>query len=169
MNTIEAQEKYLSFKGDQYYALDLINSLRESYGSKDMPKMLNDFVFNLEVALQNAGVLDQDFKLIEEVKLTKKYKVTLGRTEHLQQVIEVEANNAELANEMAWDLSGDWKCVDTEEFLDGIECLKEDTGLHEVECLKCEHVWTEVIYFKVCPKCGNDDVMQTIYLQKGEE
>ena len=111
MNIIEAQEKYLSFKGDQYYALDLINSLRESYGSKDMPKMLNDFVFNLEVALQNAGVLDQDFNLIEE----------------------------------------------------------EDTGLHEVECLKCEHVWTEVIYFKVCPKCGNDDVMQTIYLQKGEE
>jgi hypothetical protein len=142
-----------------------------------MPKMLNDFVFNLEVALQNAGVLDQDFKLIEEevklieeVKLTKKYKVTLGRTEHLQQVIEVEANGAELANEMAWDLSGDWKCVDTEEFLDGIECLEEVklTRQHEVECLKCEHVWTEVIYLKVCPKCGNDDVMQTIYLQKGE-
>ena len=111
MITIEAQEKYLSFKGDQYYALDLINSLRESYGSNDMPKMLNDFVFNLEVALQNAGVLDQDFNLIEE----------------------------------------------------------EDTGLHEVECLKCGHVWTEIIYLKVCPKCGNDDVMQTIYLQKGEE
>jgi hypothetical protein len=125
MNIIEAQEQYLSFKGDQYYALDLINSLREAYSGSDMPKMLNDFVFNLEVALQNAGVLDQDFNLIEEVKLTKKYKVTLGRTEHLQQVIEVEANDAELANEMAWDLSGDWKCVDTEEFLDGIECLEE--------------------------------------------
>lgn len=66
MITIEAQEKYLSFKGDQYYALDLINSLRESYGSRDMPKMLNDFVFNLEVALQNAGVLDENFNLIEE-------------------------------------------------------------------------------------------------------
>jgi len=26
-----------------------------------MPKMLNDFVFNIEVALQDAGVLDQDF------------------------------------------------------------------------------------------------------------
>ena len=40
MIIIEAQEKYLSFKGDQYYALNLINSLRESYGSNDMPKML---------------------------------------------------------------------------------------------------------------------------------
>ena len=65
MIIIEAQEKCLSFKGDQYYALDLINSLRESYGSRDMPKMLNDFVFNLEVALQNAGVLDENFNLIE--------------------------------------------------------------------------------------------------------
>ena len=66
MIIVEAQEKYLSFKGDTYYALDLINSLRESYGSRDMPKMLNDFVFNLEVALQLAGVLEQNFNLIEE-------------------------------------------------------------------------------------------------------
>jgi len=28
-----------------------------------MPKVLNDFVFNLEVALQNAGIFDQDFNL----------------------------------------------------------------------------------------------------------
>jgi len=125
MITIEAQEKYLSFKGDQYYALDLINSLRESYGSNDMPKMLKDFVFNLEVALQNAGVLDENFNLIEEVKVTRKYKVTLARTEYLQQVIEVEAESAELANENAWDLSGEWVCVDTEESLDSIECLEE--------------------------------------------
>jgi len=45
----------------------------------------------------------------------------------------------------------------------------DDIELDEVECLKCGHVWTEIIYLKVCPKCGNDDVMQTIYLQKGEE
>jgi hypothetical protein len=32
-----------------------------------MPKVLNDFVFNLEVALQNAGIYDQDFNLIEGV------------------------------------------------------------------------------------------------------
>jgi len=30
-----------------------------------MPKMLNDFVFNLEVALQNAGVLDEWFNEIK--------------------------------------------------------------------------------------------------------
>lgn len=58
---IEASEKYLSYRGDAEYALRLVNSLREAYGHDDMPKMLHDFVFGLEVALQNAGVLDQDF------------------------------------------------------------------------------------------------------------
>lgn len=59
--TIEAQEKYLSYRGDAEYAMRLVDSLREAYGSDDMPKMLHDFVFGIEVALQNAGVLDQDF------------------------------------------------------------------------------------------------------------
>jgi hypothetical protein len=58
---IEAQEKYLSYRGDTEYALRLVNSLRETYGHNDMPKMLSDFIFNIEVALQNAGVLDADF------------------------------------------------------------------------------------------------------------
>jgi hypothetical protein len=35
--------------------------LRDAYGDEGMPKMLNDFVFNLEVALQNAGVLNEWF------------------------------------------------------------------------------------------------------------
>lgn len=61
MNMIEASEKYLTYKGDAEYAARLVDSLREAYGSNDMPKMLNDFVFAIEVALQNAGVLDQDF------------------------------------------------------------------------------------------------------------
>jgi len=64
MNIIEANEKYLSYRGDTEYALRLVNSLREAYGHSDMPKMLNDFVFGLEVALQNAGVLDEDFNEI---------------------------------------------------------------------------------------------------------
>ncbi len=66
MNIIEASEKYLTYRGDTEYALRLVNSLREAYGHGDMPKMLNDFVFGIEVALQNAGVLDADFNVIGE-------------------------------------------------------------------------------------------------------
>lgn len=58
---IYANEKYLTYEGDTEYALHLVNSLREAYGCVDMPKMLNDFVFNIEVALQNAGVLNEWF------------------------------------------------------------------------------------------------------------
>ena len=55
-------EMYLSYNGDADYALHLVNSLREAYGCVDMPKMLNDFIFNMEMALQNAGVLDENFE-----------------------------------------------------------------------------------------------------------
>lgn len=61
MILIEAQERFLSYKGDSETALYLVNSLREVFGHTDMPKMLNDFVFNIEVALQNAEVLDENF------------------------------------------------------------------------------------------------------------
>lgn len=62
---ISAKEKSLSFNGYSGDAIALANSLREAYSYTDMPKMLNDFVFGIEVALQNAGVLDEWF---EEVK-----------------------------------------------------------------------------------------------------
>jgi hypothetical protein len=58
---ILAREKSLSFNGYTEDALSLVNSLRDAYGGTGMPKMLNDFVFNIEVALQNANVLDEDF------------------------------------------------------------------------------------------------------------
>ena len=61
MIKIEAREKYLSYSGDADYALRLVDSLHDAYHGTDMPKMLNDFVFNIEVALQNAGVLDENF------------------------------------------------------------------------------------------------------------
>ena len=64
MILITASEKCLSYKGDADYALRLVESLRGAYGGEDMPKMLNDFVFNIEVALQDANVLDEDFNLI---------------------------------------------------------------------------------------------------------
>jgi hypothetical protein len=61
---IQASEKFLSFDGDSATALMLVNDLRESYQANgmEMPKMLSDFVFNIEVALQNAGVLDEWFE-----------------------------------------------------------------------------------------------------------
>jgi hypothetical protein len=63
---IKASEKYLSFDGYVSDAIQLIDSLHEAYYGKDMPKVLNDFVFNIEVALQNAGIYDEDFNLITE-------------------------------------------------------------------------------------------------------
>lgn len=65
---LQAQEKYLSFDGYASDAISLVNSLHEAYYDKDMPKVLNDFVFNIEVALQNKGIYDQDFNLIGEEK-----------------------------------------------------------------------------------------------------
>ena len=62
MIKIEASERYLPYNGDADYALYLVNSLREAYECVDMPKMLNDFMFNMEMALQNAGVLDENFE-----------------------------------------------------------------------------------------------------------
>jgi hypothetical protein len=62
---IEAREKYLSFDGLSPDAISLVNALHEAYYGEDMPKVLNDFVFNIEVALQNAGIYDEDFNLIK--------------------------------------------------------------------------------------------------------
>lgn len=67
---IEAREKYLFFDGLAGDAIRLVDSLHEAYYGSDMPKVLNDFVFNIEVALQNAGIYDEDFNLIEEDKLS---------------------------------------------------------------------------------------------------
>jgi len=63
---IKTSEKYLSFDGYASDAVRIVDSLHEAYYAKDMPKVLNDFVFNIEVALQDIGVYDQDFNLIKE-------------------------------------------------------------------------------------------------------
>jgi len=63
---IQAGEKYLYFDGLAPDAITLVDALHEAYFRSDMPKVLNDFVFNIEVALQNAGIYDEDFNLIEE-------------------------------------------------------------------------------------------------------
>jgi len=65
MIKIQASEKYLSFNGGAADAFVLVERLHYVYdkAGEDMPKVINDFVFNLEVALQNAGVLDEHFNL----------------------------------------------------------------------------------------------------------
>jgi hypothetical protein len=64
---IHAKEKALSFDGYPADAYRLVASLRLAFFGEDMPKMLNDFVFNIEVQLQNIGFLDQDFNLVGEL------------------------------------------------------------------------------------------------------
>jgi hypothetical protein len=68
MKIINASEKYLNYKGDTQYALNLNNEIRKAFAiaGMDMPKMLNDFLFNIEVKLQNVGVLDKDFNEVTE-------------------------------------------------------------------------------------------------------
>jgi hypothetical protein len=65
---ISVHEKYLSFDGHPSDAHTLVGHLRDVHGQSgsDMPKVLNDFVFNLEVQLQNIGYLDESFNLIKE-------------------------------------------------------------------------------------------------------
>ena len=53
-----------------------------------------------------------------------KYRVMLARTEYLAQFVEVEADSPDDAQDKAWDKSGQWKCVEAEEFTNGIEEIK---------------------------------------------
>ena len=50
-----------------------------------------------------------------------KYRVMLARTEYLAQYVEVEAATKEEAQDKAWDQAGKWKCVEAEEFTNGVE------------------------------------------------
>jgi len=50
-----------------------------------------------------------------------RFKVELYRTEYLSDSIEVEADNEELAQDKAWDLSGNWKRVDAEEYVYSVQ------------------------------------------------
>jgi hypothetical protein len=67
VDRIHTQEKYLKFDGLSSDALSFVDDIRNAFDASgcDMPKVINDFVFNIEVALQNAGILDDDFNLIE--------------------------------------------------------------------------------------------------------
>lgn len=55
-------EKYLRFEGIPSDALAFVNAMREAQETGlEYPKVFNDFMFSIEVALQNEGMLDEDF------------------------------------------------------------------------------------------------------------
>jgi len=64
MKIIYAKEKALTFHGDAESALYLVDSLRRAYDESgtEMTKSLSDFVFNIECALQDAGLLNEFFE-----------------------------------------------------------------------------------------------------------
>lgn len=68
MNTIKIQSRNLTFDGSANTAMDFVDDVRNAYdeAGNDMPKLLNDFIFSIEVALQNAGVLDEYFNEIKQ-------------------------------------------------------------------------------------------------------
>ena len=65
---IKTSEKHLSFDGHPSDAIDFVDEIRETYNEagRDMGKTLNDFIFAIEVALQNARYLDEDFNKIQK-------------------------------------------------------------------------------------------------------
>jgi hypothetical protein len=69
---IKTSNNYLSFDGHPNDAIRFVNEIRETFdkAGSDMGKTLNDFIFGIEVALQNAGYLDKDFN---EVKTSYKF------------------------------------------------------------------------------------------------
>lgn len=69
ITTITAFEKFLSFDGLVGDAKRFVDQVRESYNEtgNEPPKVLSDFIFNIEVELQFAGVLDENFNVIKEI------------------------------------------------------------------------------------------------------
>ena len=64
---IQAENKGLSFKGSPEgakYVIELFNEAFYSDG-KDTPNFIRDFIFNIEVALQDAGHLDEHFNEVK--------------------------------------------------------------------------------------------------------
>ncbi len=64
---IQAENKGLSFKGNPEgakYVIELFNEAFYSDG-KDAPNFIRDFIFNIEVALQNVGYLDEHFNEVK--------------------------------------------------------------------------------------------------------
>lgn len=67
MTTIQAENKGLSFKGTPEAAKYVIELFDEAFYTegRDAPNFIRDFIYNIEVALQDAGYLDQDFNEVK--------------------------------------------------------------------------------------------------------
>lgn len=67
MTTIQAENKGLSFKGTPEAAKYVIELFDEAFytDGRDAPNFIRDFIYNIEVALQDAGYLDQDFNEVK--------------------------------------------------------------------------------------------------------
>lgn len=67
MTIIQAENKGLSFKGTPEAAKYVIELFDEAFYTegRDAPNFIRDFIFNIEVALQDAGYLDQDFNEVK--------------------------------------------------------------------------------------------------------
>ena len=65
--SIQAENKGLSFKANPESAKYVIELFNEAFYSdgRDAPNFIRDFVFNLEVALQDAGHLDENFNEVK--------------------------------------------------------------------------------------------------------
>jgi hypothetical protein len=62
----------------------------------------------------------------------KTFRVMLGRVEYYAKEYIVEASTEEDAIDRAWDMSGNWQRVDSEEFTNGCEEIIN----HDLECGK---------------------------------
>jgi hypothetical protein len=60
---IREREHGIAFEGSPEEAMEFVTSLRDAFdhAGRDMPTTLSDLIFKLEVALQHAGLLDDDF------------------------------------------------------------------------------------------------------------
>lgn len=63
---IETTEKYLAFSGRSCDAQQFVKGIRQAFDGTDMPKVLNDFLFGIEMELQRAGILDENFNEVTE-------------------------------------------------------------------------------------------------------
>jgi P2-related tail formation protein len=64
---IQAENKGLSFKGTPEAAKYVVELLDEAFYTqgRDAPNFIRDFIYNIEVALQDAGYLDEHFNEVK--------------------------------------------------------------------------------------------------------
>jgi hypothetical protein len=105
---IKASEHSLTYDGCPSSAQAFVNEIRGIYAGEDMPTYLSDFIYNIEVALQDAGYLDEDFNEIKPDKKNKSYLVEVSRTAYGNHTIPVLASSPEEAEKLALEVAGNY-------------------------------------------------------------